>query len=84
MQKLVGKIEHKKVSPDSQSKTREWFLIVPDNGESKQIRLQGENPFEQPTLRGLVGKRCEASGVYHNDLFLAKTIKEINKKTRRK
>lgn len=77
MLKLVGKIIHEKVSPKSQSKTREWYTIVMDNGDCKVIRLRGENPFEQPTLKGLVGKRCEVEGKYSGSLFLADTIKKV-------
>jgi hypothetical protein len=77
MPKLIGTIEHRKVGTDSQSKTREWFLIVLDDGESRQIRIKGENPFEQPTLKHLAGKRCEAKGKQHGDLFIADTVKEV-------
>ncbi len=76
MKKLVGKIEHRKVSPHSQSKTREWYVLVMDD-DSIVIRVKGENPFEQPTLKSLVGKRCEAEGKDTGMLFLANTIKEV-------
>ena len=79
MQKLIGKIEHRKTSADSQSKTREWYVLVMDD-DSIVIRLKGENPFEQPTLKGLIGKRCEAEGTDDGMFFLADTIKEVGEK----
>ncbi|TSC84000.1 MAG: hypothetical protein G01um101413_803 [Parcubacteria group bacterium Gr01-1014_13] len=80
MPKLIGTIEHKKVNADSLSKTREWYIVVLDNGENQQVRLKGEHVIEQPTLKALVGKRCELRGKQYGDLFIADTVKEVEKK----
>ena len=77
MPKLVGTIRNVKSSAVSQSKTREWYVLVMDDSDSIVIRVKGENPFEQPTLKSLIGKRCEAEGKDTGMLFLADTIKEV-------
>jgi hypothetical protein len=61
MEKLVGKIICERVNVGSKSETDGYFIIMSD-GQRKRIVVEGEHPYLQPTLKGLVGKRCEVSG----------------------
>ncbi len=54
-----------------------WYFIVMNSGQRQRIVLEGEHPFDQPTLKNLVGKNCEASGDRLYGKFLAKSIKKI-------
>ena len=37
-------------------------FLDPDSGESISVHVDGENPFEEPTLRGLQGSRVRLTG----------------------
>lgn len=41
---------------------RRGFAIVDDGGVEMPVHVVGDNPFESPTLRGLIGHRVVASG----------------------
>jgi len=45
----------------SRSERLQAFLD-PDSGESIPVHVDGENPFEEPTLRGLLGSRVRLTG----------------------
>ena len=76
MRTLVGKIVCERVNVGSKSEADGYFMVM-DEGSRQQITVKGEPYFYQPTLRGLVGKRCEASGEYFWGKFVAETIKEV-------
>ncbi len=75
---IIGTI--KQVNSAAGFKTDQRYVIVMYNGDSRPIRLQGDNPFEQPTLKRLLDKYCKAKGADHGDWFLAKTIEEVRRK----
>ena len=76
MHTFVGKIVCKKIALGSKSEFDAYFLEM-DNGDHKRIVVKKENHFEQPTLKGLVGKHCQATGVQHNNMLIADTVKEV-------
>lgn len=76
MRKLKGMIVCERVNVGSKSETDGYFIVM-DNGQRKRIVVEGEHPYDQPTLKGLVGKYCEASGDDFWGKFLTQNIKSV-------
>jgi len=76
MRTLTGKVVLKRVNEGSKSESDGFFIAI-DGGREVRIELDGEEPFEQTTLKSLVGKSCEATGVFYRTKFIAQTVKSI-------
>jgi hypothetical protein len=72
-QSVRGTIITRRFAVGSKSE-KDGYILATDDGKDLWIELRGDNPFEQPTLRKLVGRRCQADGTFYNGKFLAKTI----------
>lgn len=74
---IEGVVTKRKVAKGSKSEHVGYFIVT-DDGEEKPIRIQGENAFEQPTLRALAGKRCRVEGcTLHGNVWLVKKATRI-------
>lgn len=76
MQTISGEVVCKRVAIGSKSEC-DGFFIKKDDGQLVRTRLRDENSFEQPTLKSLVGKRCEVTGFLHGYMFIALSVKVI-------
>ena len=65
---LSGTVVKKPVAAGSKSE-RPAILLQTDEGEYV-LRIQGGNPFHDPRLEELVGKRIRARGQLHGYTFL--------------
>jgi hypothetical protein len=74
---LKGKVVMKKFGKSSKSEHDAVYL------ETKKgnfvLRQVGSNAFENKELKKLLGKEVTATGTVKDYLFLAKTIKEIDR-----
>ena len=68
--KRTGQVVRKQLAPGSKSERPAVMLQTPD-GEYV-LRIQGGNPFHDPRLEELVGKRIVARGEIHDYTFLMK------------
>jgi len=73
---LTGKVIEKKFAPGSKSEHDAIYLET-DHGDF-QFRRRGGNPFSDPELKKLVGKKITATGILSGRLFVANTIKDID------
>ena len=62
---LQGRVVRKRVSIGSKSEHEALVLVTPD-GEEYKLRRQEGNPFRDPELDVLEGKRIECEGVLRN------------------
>ena len=53
------------------------YFIKTDDGSEYILRKRGENPFVNPSLRGLAGKTVRVKGTIEAGLFLAEELKEL-------
>ena len=74
---LVGKVVQKKFAQGSKSEHDAMYLET-DQG-SFVLRRLGGNPFSDPVLKKLVGKKITATGILNKSLFLATDVKLIGK-----
>ena len=82
---LTGTVVPRKWATGSKSENTAYFIVFDqpqDGGTShitqRRLELRGENPFEQPTLKALAGKRVRATGGHWiGDLWRAAAIEEI-------
>ena len=65
---LTGKVIARKFSPGSKSEHEAVFLET-DQGDYK-LKRSGGNPFRDPELDQLVGKRISAAGTITDYLFV--------------
>jgi hypothetical protein len=63
-----GRVVKRTYAPGSKSE-REAVMLVTDEGEYL-LRRQGGNPFSDPELEDLVGRRVRAEGVLHASSFI--------------
>jgi hypothetical protein len=71
---IEGRLISRTVNVGSKSE-RAGYFIVTDTGDEKPVGVRGENPFEQPTLRALVGSRCRAEDcVLHGTTYVAEKV----------
>jgi hypothetical protein len=63
-----GAVIRKQVAAGSKSDRPAVLLQTPDN--EYVLRIQGGNPFHDPRLEALVGKRIRARGEVHGYTFL--------------
>ena len=73
---LTGKVIQKKFAPGSKSEHDAIYLET-DQGDF-QLRRLGGNPFSDPELKKLVGKKIIATGMLNEKLFIANTVKDID------
>ena len=60
-----GRVVRKRLSIGSKSE-HEAIVLVTQGGEEYKLRRQGGNPFRDPELDVLEGKRIECEGVLRN------------------
>ena len=72
---LTGKVIQKKFAEGSKSEHNAVYLETP--GGTYQLRRLGGNPFSDPLLNKLIGKKINATGILKGMLFLAKNLAEI-------
>jgi hypothetical protein len=72
---LKGKVVMKKFAVGSKSE-HDAVYIETDKGDFV-LRQVGGNPFNDPELKKLVGKKIKAEGSLKDYLFIAKVIKTI-------
>jgi hypothetical protein len=62
---LQGRVVRKRVSIGSKSEHEALVLVTPD-GQKYKLRRQEGNPFRDPELDVLEGKRIECEGILRN------------------
>lgn len=62
---LQGQVVRKRLSAGSKSEHEAIVLVTPD-GQEYKLRRQEGNPFRDPELDVLEGKRIECEGVLRN------------------
>jgi hypothetical protein len=67
-QVLRGEVTRRRYAPGSKSE-HDSVMIVTDQGEYR-LRRRGGNPFSDPALDELVGKRIEAEGTLAGPSFI--------------
>jgi len=65
---LRGEVTRRRYAPGSKSE-HDSVMIVTDQGEYR-LRRRGGNPFNDPSLDELVGKRIEAAGIVAGPSFI--------------
>jgi len=60
-----GRVVRKRVSTGSKSEHDALVLTTP-NGHEYKLRREGGNPFRDPELDALEGKRIECEGILRN------------------
>ena len=66
---LQGRVVRKRVSAGSKSEHEALVLVTPD-GEEYKLRRQEGNPFRDPELDVLEGKRIECEGIVRDGLVI--------------
>ena len=59
---FLGQVVRKRVSVGSKSE-HEALVLITASGDEYKLRRQGGNPFRDPELDGLEGKRIECEGI---------------------
>ena len=62
---FLGRVVRKRVSAGSKSEHDALVLVTPD-GQEYKLRRQEGNPFRDPELDVLEGKRVECEGILRN------------------
>jgi hypothetical protein len=73
---LKGTVVQKKFGAGSKSEHDAIYLET-DEGDY-QLRLVGGNPFSDPELKKLIGKKITATGILNESLFLASSVKKFS------
>ncbi len=73
---LTGTVVQKKFGAGSKSEHDAIYLET-DKGDY-QLRRLGGNPFSDPELKKLIGKKITATGMLNESLFLASSIKKLS------
>ncbi|HEY4111952.1 hypothetical protein [Puia sp.] len=74
MVELKGRVVMRKFAEGSKSEHDAVFLET--DGNSYHLRRLGGNPFDDPTLKAMVGKTISARGLLNDELFIAHEINE--------
>lgn len=74
---LEGKVLQKQFAKGSKSEHDALYLETEQG--SFVLRRVGGNPFSDPVLKKLIGKKVMATGTINGHLFLATEIKELKK-----
>lgn len=72
---LTGKLVQKKFAAGSKSEHDAIYLET-EKGDY-QLRRLGANPFSDPELKKLLGKKVIATGVLNGSLFLANSVMKV-------
>ena len=75
--KITGKVTLEMFGAGSHSASKRTFITT-DAADRYQLRKEGENPFELPKTKLLVGKRVECKGTLQGDLFIYKSCKKLH------
>jgi hypothetical protein len=73
---LTGKVMQKKFAEGSKSEHNAIYLKT--NHGSFQLRRLGGNPFADPVLKKLVGKKITAAGTLNQKLFIASALTPVD------
>ena len=65
---VSGVLETRIFGADSRSE-HEAIVLRDDEGRCYRLHVVGDHPFEQPTLRGLLGARVDAQGEWRNGVL---------------
>ena len=57
------------------SSEMDGYQIITEDGQRVPVVIRSEDPFEQPTLKGLLGRRCRVKGEFKWDKFVVAFIK---------
>jgi hypothetical protein len=71
---LTGKVTLKKMGEGSKSEHEAVYFVT--EGASYVLRRKGENPFSDPFLHKLDGKKIEVTGIVNKYVFLASSVKD--------
>ncbi|HTK60364.1 MAG TPA: hypothetical protein VL283_04160 [Candidatus Baltobacteraceae bacterium] len=84
---LEGRLESRRIGRHSKSEKIAYYIVFDADHPVEidrvrptelRIELEGENPFEQPTLKSLVGNRVRASDGYRiGGLWRAARVEEV-------
>ena len=66
---IRGRVERRRVSAGSKSEHEAMVLVTAEGAEYK-LRRQGGNPFRDPEIDALEGKRIECEGVVREGLVI--------------
>lgn len=72
---LIGTVVQKVFGAGSKSEHEAIYLET--DGGAYQLRRIGGNPFSDPELKKLIGKKITATGILHQSLFLANSVKKL-------
>jgi len=70
---LKGTIILKRADVGSKSECDGCFLKTV-HGQEIRLHHDGDNPFAEPTLKALVGRRCVVHGTFFNGKLIASRI----------
>lgn len=74
---IVGALFSRRINVGSKSEC-DGFFIVTDGGDELRVEIQDENPFDQPTLRRLLGARCRATGCsWYRGRYIVRKIVQV-------
>ena len=71
-----GTVARRLVAPGSKSE-REAIVLETTGGEELILRRQGGNPFRDPELERLVGRRIRADGTVHGQTLIMTGWEEL-------
>jgi len=77
MKTVTGRLVMRRVNRGSKSEC-DGFFIVTDDGKRVRVINPRDHYVDQPLLRALVGKRCEAVGFWFWDKLHVKSIKTVS------
>ena len=73
---LVGRVIEKHVG--GRSKSRHLAVVLSSDRGDFILRIPGGNPYDEPALRALVGKRIEATGDKDGHVLFLRQWKELS------
>ena len=73
---MEGRVVTKRIGAGTKSEHDAIVLVTP--GNEYKLRRQGGNPFVDPEMSKLVGKRIRASGVVDSDQLIMSDWKELD------
>ena len=71
---LTGKVVKQKFAPGSKSEHE--AVCIQTNEGTYVLKRMGGNPFNDPELNKLVGKKVKAKGMVNQYQFIAKSVEE--------
>jgi hypothetical protein len=78
MERFEGVVRRKPFAEGSKSERQAIFLVTPRH--EYVLRRQGANPFVDPSLEGLVGKRVSFVGTVHGYTLIVSDWREVERR----